>query len=85
MSGRSKAGKPAKSAAPAGTDLIGMAAMAGEWVEAVEAAAAGLVAAEVAAATAVLTPETDLTAEERAAKERAADAATEEGFDNLPV
>jgi hypothetical protein len=65
--------------------LTVLADLAGEWVEAVEAATAGIVAAEVAAFEAVLAPVEPLTPEQKIAQELAADAKAEEDFDNMPL
>ena len=67
---------------PALTDL---AALAGEWVQVVGAATAGLVAAEVAALAAVLVPQVELTPGAKAAKTLADEAAAEDGIDNMPL
>jgi hypothetical protein len=69
-------------------DLTTLARLAGEWVEAVEAAAASILGAEVAVLNAVLVPEpptNGLSAEEKAARDKADAAKTEESFDNLPI
>lgn len=67
------------------TPLTTLATLAGEWVEVVEAAAAGVIGAELAALRAMAQP--DLPADE-AAREKArvaAEARIEDGFDNMPV
>ncbi len=74
-----------KPEAPEVPDLVKLAAIAGEWVEAAGAAGAGILAAEVAALQAVMTPQPELTDEEKAARELAADAKAEEDFDNMPL
>lgn len=66
-------------------DLTKLVGLAGEWVEAVEAAAASMLAAEMAAAQAVLAPHVDLTPEQKAARDLAADAKAEDDFDNMPL
>jgi len=65
--------------------LTELAELAGEWVRAVEAATAGLVAAEMAAIKAVLAPQVTLSPEAKAAKDLADEAKAEDGFDNMPV
>jgi hypothetical protein len=71
--------------APPVPDLVNLATIAGEWVEAAEAVGAGILAAEVAALQAVMTPQPALTDEEKAARELAAEAKAEEDFDNMPL
>ena len=65
--------------------LTELAELAREWVQAVEAATAGLVAAEMAAFEAVLAPQVTLTPEAKAAKDLADEAKAEDGFDNMPL
>lgn len=65
--------------------LTTAAVLASEWVEAVEAAAAGVLEAEIEAVQAILAPDR---AEDEAAREaarRRAEGEIEDGFDNLPV
>lgn len=71
--------------APPVPDLVKLAALAGEFAQVAGAAGAGLLAAEVAALQAVITPQPELTDEEKAARELAADAKAEEDFDNMPL
>lgn len=68
-------------------DLVKLAALAGEWVEATEAAAVGIFEAEVAALNAALAaePGVEETQAEREARERAEAEAIERDLDNLPV
>lgn len=61
--------------------LTSLASLTGEWVQAVEQAAAELIQVEQA----LLQPHPPETEAEREARLRAEEAAIEDGFDNLPV
>ena len=65
--------------------LTELAELAGEWVQVVEAATAGLVAAEMAAIQAALAPQVTLSPEAKAAKALSDEEKAEDGFDNMPL
>ena len=65
--------------------LTELAELAGEWVLAVEAAAAGLVASEMAAFDAMIAPQVTLSPEAKAAKAVSDEEKAEDGFDNMPL
>jgi hypothetical protein len=64
--------------------VVQAAELAGEWVEALGAASRGVIAAEMQA-LAHLADAAAESAEAKAARQKAQEVATEEGFDNLPL
>lgn len=67
------------------TPLTTLATLAGEWVEVVEAAAAGVIGAELAALQAMAQPDLPVDEAAREKARAAAEARIEDGFDNMPV